>query len=146
VKTKLPVIGLFLTALFATHAHAQQVPPFINGGGVGIFDPEISVVNSGVILDAQPVVSHDRRYVTINMRPTNTRLLALQSYAVNSPFTSAPLGFVGGANPFGTMLPTQSSGRASKSNLTPSVRTSPEKIRAQTSGVLDRRGMTRLSN
>jgi len=140
-------LSCLLLSVVATSVHAQNVPPFFNpNSGVGVFDPEIAVVNSGVLLDAQAVVSNDRKYVTLNMQPTNTRLLALQSYAVNSPFTSAPLGFVGGANPFGTMLPTQSSGRASKSNLTPSVRTSPEKIRAQTSGVLDRRGMTRLSN
>jgi len=141
VKTKLPVIGLFLTALFATHAHAQQVPPFINGGGVGIFDPEISVVNSGVILDAQPVVSQDRRYVTINMRPTNTRLLALQSYRSTGPIVNGLLGFVGGANPFGDSVPDEVMQR----NLTPGIRASPAAVARHASGILDRRGRTRIS-
>jgi len=135
------VIGLFLTALCATHAHAQQVPPFFNGGGVGIFDPEISVVNSGVILDAQPAVSHDRRYVTINMRPTNTRLLALQSYRTSGPIVNGSLGFVGGANPFGDSVPDD----AVQRDLTPSIRASPAGVARQVSGILDRRGRTRIS-
>src|SRR4051812_25501654 len=60
------LIGVFSVGVFASVAAAQQ-PPFFGGGAVA-FDPEISVVNSGALLDAQVVVSHDRRYVTINAR------------------------------------------------------------------------------
>lgn len=76
-------------------APAQVAPP-VFGGGASLFDPEISVVRSGAVLDAQAVVSHDRRYVTINTRASQTRLLALRPFQVQSPLN---LGFVGGANP-----------------------------------------------
>jgi hypothetical protein len=63
------------------------------GGGVTAFDPEIKVLNSGAILDAQAVVSSDKKYVTITARPSNTQLLALRQFS----FNQAPqgLGFVG---------------------------------------------------
>lgn len=72
-----------------------QVPPFFNGGG-GIFDPEISVVQSGVVLDAQAVVSADRKYVTLNMRAQNAQLLALREFAFQTGAGGAG-GRVGGA-------------------------------------------------
>ena len=52
--THLALLAAGVLALFSPPARAQV--PFV-GAGVGIFDPEISVVQSGVILDAQAVVS-----------------------------------------------------------------------------------------
>ena len=78
----------------ASTAHAQRVP-FFNAAPTG-FDPEISVVNSGALLDAQAVVSDDRKYVTINARPSSSRLLALREFTFQSA-GAVPLGFVGGA-------------------------------------------------
>jgi hypothetical protein len=85
--------GLVLPALTAS----AQVPPFFNGGG-GIFDPEIDVIESGQLLDAQAVVSADRKYVTMTMRPQNTQLLALREFAfqVGGGGGGAPAGIVGG--------------------------------------------------
>src|SRR6187549_396611 len=57
-----------------------QVPPFFDGGG-GVFDPEIGVVQSGVILDAQAVVSADRKYVTMTTRFQDAQLLNLREFA-----------------------------------------------------------------
>src|SRR4051812_9657392 len=73
-------------------APAQVFPrvPFI-GPGVVAFNPEISVINSGALLDAQPTVSSDRKYVTITMRPQLSTLIDLQSFT----FQTA-LGNVGG--------------------------------------------------
>ncbi|MBC8106072.1 MAG: hypothetical protein H7Z14_05745 [Anaerolineae bacterium] len=94
--------------LTSTSISRAQVPPF-NGGGAFAFDPEISVVNSGALLDAQVVVSSDRKYVTINMRPSLSRLNALNVFPVQSvgfggqgggggaAGGGAQLGFVGGA-------------------------------------------------
>ncbi len=80
-----------------------QVPPFF-GGGVVAFDPEVSVLQSGVLTDVQPLVSDDRKYVTLNMRATNARVQQLLPFVVNS--VSNPqigLGFVGGIQlPAGT--------------------------------------------
>jgi len=72
---------------------AQNRPvPFI-APGVVAFNPEISVVNSGVLLDVQPTVSHDRKYVTISARPQESTLIALQPFT----FQQSALGLVGGA-------------------------------------------------
>ena len=103
------VVTLAVTG-FSSIALAQ-VPPF-NGGGVVAFDPEISVVNSGALLDAQVVVSADRKYVTINARPSLTRLNSLTVFpavgvgaqpggggggAGGAGGGGAQFGFVGGA-------------------------------------------------
>jgi hypothetical protein len=82
------LIALALLAMTSA-ASAQSV----FGGGVTAFDPEIRVLNSGAILDAQVVVSADKKYVTITARPNNTQLLALRQFS----FNPAPqgLGFVG---------------------------------------------------
>ena len=84
--------GLGMLLLSAPAASAQ-VPPFFNGGG-GIFDPEIDVIESGMLLDAQAVVSADRKYVTLTMRPQNTQLLSLQEFA----FQVGGAGVPGGGN------------------------------------------------
>src|SRR5690349_22561749 len=107
--------GLILICLTADRAQAQAGPPFFGGGVVG-FDPEISVVNTGALLDAQVVVSDDRRYVTINARPSLSRLNSLQVFQTQAARLQgggggggaaggssgagtggAALGFVGGA-------------------------------------------------
>jgi hypothetical protein len=87
-------------AAFTANASGQVRP--IVGRGVTAFDPEISVVNSGAVLDAQAVVSHDRRYVTITMAPQNSRLIALRPFPVQGV---AGNGNVGGANVGGGNAP-----------------------------------------
>jgi hypothetical protein len=73
---------------------AAQAPPFFGAGG-GIFDPEISTVQSGVLLDATAVVSADRKYVTMTTRFQLADLLALREFAFQTG--GAPGGQVGGA-------------------------------------------------
>src|SRR5689334_19507896 len=76
------------------------------GGGVVAFNPEISTVSSGTLVDAQPVVSYDRKYVTLNMQAQNSSLLALRTFQVSGVVNPAPaLGFVGGVNPGGVATP-----------------------------------------
>ncbi len=88
------VIGSLAVLLFPLIGRAQQ----FGTGGAGLFEPEIDVVNSGAILDAQATVSADRKYVTMTMRPQNTQLLALRQFAFQ---TGQPVqgGIVGGVNP-----------------------------------------------
>ena len=59
-------------------ASAQRTPFFGPSGTA--FDPEIGVVNTGELLDAQVAVSDDLKYVTINARPSSSRLLALRDF------------------------------------------------------------------
>src|SRR4051812_44555560 len=60
--THLALLAAGVVAVLSLPARAQV--PFV-GAGAAIFDPEIGVVQSGVILDAQAVVSADRKYVTM---------------------------------------------------------------------------------
>jgi hypothetical protein len=84
--------------LAAPHVvQAQRVLPFFSPVGTG-FDPEISVVNTGQVLDAQAVVSNDMKYVTITARPSSSQLLALRDFSFQTASNRQPrLGFVGGA-------------------------------------------------
>ena len=72
----LAILGL---ALLLAAPAMGQVPPFF-GNGATAFDPEVSTLYSGALMDAQPVVSYDRKYVTLNMRATNTRVRALVNF------------------------------------------------------------------
>jgi hypothetical protein len=95
-----PAVALLIAACglaFPRLASAQRVVPFFSPAGTG-FDPEISVVNSGQVLDAQAVVSNDMKYVTINARPSSSQLLALRDFSFQTASNRQPrLGFVGGA-------------------------------------------------
>ena len=74
-----PAILAFVTlAALPSLASAQRTPFFGPSGTT--FDPEIGVVNSGELLDAQVAVSDDLKYVTINARPSSSRLLALRDF------------------------------------------------------------------
>lgn len=91
-----------LLSMYWTPSLAKaQAPPF-NGGGVVGFDPEISVVNTGALMDAQVVVSDDRRYVTINARPSQSRLIALNVFQTQAALLQGGGAAGGGAGPGGT--------------------------------------------
>ncbi len=40
-----------------------------------IADPQVGVVSDGIVLDVRPTISHDRRYITLDLRPTVATLL-----------------------------------------------------------------------
>jgi general secretion pathway protein D len=61
------------------------------GTGVGIFDPEIGIVSSGVLLDVVATVSADRKYVTLTLRPQLAQLVDLEEFLFQ----------VGGTSTFG---------------------------------------------
>jgi hypothetical protein len=127
--------GLFLSC--ALSAHAQRVPPFFSGGAAA-FEPQIGIVNSGVVQDAQAVVSHDLKYVTLNMQVQNSNLLALQEFTFQR---LPPLGIVG--LPQTIILDTKNS-RQKPANVS-SLMTSPSEIkRLADSWILEREGMFRV--
>lgn len=105
------------------------------GGGVVAFDPEISTVSSGVVMDVQPTVTYDRKYVNINMQAQDSRVIALHNFQVASGTTAGPaLGFVGGVT-------TTTSGFAPAD---PARGSSPDEIdrwAVAARSVLSRRGM-----
>ena len=68
-------LTIALTLICVRFASAQNTPPFF-GGGVVANSPTISTVNSGAVFDAQAVVSHDRKYVTIGAQAQDSSLIA----------------------------------------------------------------------
>jgi len=65
-------------------AAAPPAPPVIIAGGVnGAYDPVVSMVATGSVLDVEGTVSPDRRYVTMTLRPQVTSNLQMFTYAVN---------------------------------------------------------------
>ena len=88
-------LAVLVGGFAGSDAFAQRVP-FFAGAATG-FDPEISVVNSGQILDSQVAVSNDLKYVTINARAQSSQLLALREFSFAGGGRAPLLGFVGGA-------------------------------------------------
>lgn len=62
----------------------------IAGGGVVILpDPIIDIISDGIILDVKPIVSADRKYITVELRPTVATLFpappAINFLIINHP-------------------------------------------------------------
>jgi hypothetical protein len=47
------------------------------------YDPVISVLTQGVVLDVRPIVSNDRKYVTLELRPSLAELQTIRSIDIN---------------------------------------------------------------
>lgn len=129
--------GAFLFASFLVLADAQAQVPVI-GPGATAFDPEIGVVNSGGVLDAQAVVSHDRRYVTITMGAQQAKVIEVRNFPVQA--VTGGGGFVGGADP-GAGNPAHTADPNRPGNLV--LNPSPDELRDPL--ILNRRGMIRLA-
>jgi len=71
------------------------------GTGVAAFSPQISVVDSGVLLDVTATVSADRKYVTLTLRPQLATLLDLKSFNFQSPTSGTGIGGLGGLGGIG---------------------------------------------
>ena len=145
-STSLPLaaIGLFtLLVLPGTPARGQAVPaaipPFFNAVP-NIFDPEIDIVETGTLLDAQAVVSDDRKYVTLTMRPQVSTLVALREFTFQRGQNFGPVGF---PPPAQNNAPNDANGNG---NAAPDAReaAAAAAARAVRPAVLDRPGMTRI--
>jgi hypothetical protein len=86
--------GVVLIGWCASAVSAQN-NNFFNRGGVGLFNPIIDVVNTGDRLVVRPVVSADRKYVTITGQYQSANLVSIQNF----PFFGVANqgGLVGGA-------------------------------------------------
>ncbi len=54
----------------------------VTGDGVGLFNPIIDTVQTGVRLVVQPTVSADRKYVTLSLQPQVSSLVGLTNFPV----------------------------------------------------------------
>ena len=121
--------GSALPFVLAPAARAQGVAPIFGGGAVA-FQPEIGVINTGVLNDVQATVSQDLKYVTLNMQPQQSNLIALHEFAFGQ---QTNLGFVGSAN-LGKL----------PAGGQPGVMNPPVSVGPGSGLVLNRQGMTRL--
>jgi hypothetical protein len=128
------IFALFGWLALATPAWAQ---PFMGGGTA--FDPEVGVVESGALLEAQATVSADRKYVTITTGATNTRLRDLVLFPVQVTDFGGASGFVGGVGGGGAAGVGAGAGAAASSGTT-GINSSPTAISNQNS-ILNREGM-----
>jgi general secretion pathway protein D len=81
--------------LIATQrAYISNLTPVV-GNGVVSFQPTISDVADGVLLDVQATVSADRKYVTLTLRPQLSVLLGLFDFSFQVG-TSQVVGGIGG--------------------------------------------------
>jgi len=151
MQLRLALLAIIAVALLAPVAKAQNAQPFFNPAGVAAFTPEVDVVQSGVIQDVQAVVSADRKYVTLNMRPTQSTLIALRDFTFQN---GAGLGFVGSSGPngggnAGNVNGNAVGGAGNINNVAAGPRPqaaqapAPAAVPARPS-VLDRPGMTRM--
>jgi len=51
------------------------------------FDPTVSVITTGIVLDVEGTISSDRRYVTLTLRPSLANLVALSDFSVGGAGT-----------------------------------------------------------
>ena len=138
VKTFRLLLPLLMIAGLPGLVRAQATPPFYSPGSTA-FNPQISVVNSGILLNAQAVVSADRKYVTLNMQPVQTQLMALIPFNINA---QTNLGFVGGVRPTVGTTATGSGAGPTHRPGQPPVRMAAPPVSA--ASVLERPGMTLL--
>ena len=118
------LLAAFALFLLPSLASAQAASGF---GGSSLFEPEVDIVNSGVILDTQATVSADRKYVTMTFRTSNTQLLALRSFTFQS--NGPAVGNIGGGGAAGGigggMANPPASTQPSAGGVNPPVRLSP---------------------
>ncbi|MGB7158913.1 MAG: hypothetical protein WBD40_12645, partial [Tepidisphaeraceae bacterium] len=64
-------------------AYVSDLEPVVGTRAVA-FDPDIAIVPSGILLDVTGTVSSDRKYVTLTLRPTLSRLVDLRPFTIQS--------------------------------------------------------------
>jgi hypothetical protein len=93
--TRLLFLAVACAAAFSFAPAARAQVPFFNQQAA-LFDPEISTLTTGVLNDVQATVSSDRKYVTLNMRASNSELVALREFMFQTGSTvGLPTGFAG---------------------------------------------------
>jgi type II secretory pathway component GspD/PulD (secretin) len=58
-----------------------------------VADPQINVLNEGVVLDVRPTIHHDRKYLTLEIQPTVAKVVALRNYSSTLGGNTSPVSF-----------------------------------------------------
>jgi len=127
------LLAILALWLLPSSASAQYYPYY--NRDVMLYEPVIDVVTSGVQMTATPVVSADRKYVTITAQPQLSQLIRLQNFAVATGFG----GFVGG------YLPPQPQPQPQLTGRRPTSPANPPAAARSRPGILSQPGMTRIA-
>jgi hypothetical protein len=128
-----------ILVLFSSFAHGQAVPFYY--GTPTVAEPEISYVTTGSDIGGQNIVSHDRKYITLDIGAENSNLLGFHTFTFQNG-----LGFVGSAAAVKGLTAaknrlTSTLSPPARNVLTPSIAASPTEL-APIPTLLDRPGMT----
>lgn len=129
MQLRISIPAALFTLLLINQAHAQN-DDFFNRG-VALYDPIIDVVNTGSRTVVAPVVSADRKYVTITADLQVSRVVDMVTYPIAIPNFNGNAGNVQAPALGG---PAPEPGAAGPVVVRPRPRT----------GVLNQVGMTRL--
>jgi type II secretory pathway component GspD/PulD (secretin) len=56
-----------------------------------VADPQINVLNEGVVLDVRPTIHHDRKYLTLEIQPTVAKVVALRDFSSTLGGNTSPV-------------------------------------------------------
>jgi|688.fasta_scaffold10315_1 hypothetical protein len=58
-----------------------------------VADPQVNVLNEGVVLDVRPTIHQDRRYLTLEIQPTVAKVVALRDFSSTLGGNTSPVEF-----------------------------------------------------
>ncbi|MEO2094696.1 MAG: hypothetical protein ABGY71_11585 [bacterium] len=58
-----------------------------------VADPQVNVLNEGVVLDVRPTIHHDRRYLTLEVQPTVAKVVNMRTYSSTLGGNTSPVEF-----------------------------------------------------
>ena len=58
-----------------------------------VADPQVNVLNEGVVLDVRPTIHHDRKYLTLEIQPTVAKVIALRNFSSTLGGNTSPVEF-----------------------------------------------------
>ena len=56
-------------------------------------DPQVNVLNEGVVLDVRPTIHHNRKYLTLEIQPTVAKVVALRDFSSTLGGNTSPISF-----------------------------------------------------
>jgi tetratricopeptide (TPR) repeat protein len=58
-----------------------------------VADPQVNVLNEGVVLDVRPTIHHNRRYLTLEVQPTVAKVINVRTYSSTLGGNTSPVEF-----------------------------------------------------
>jgi len=58
-----------------------------------VADPQINILQEGIVLDVRPTIHHDRKYLTLEVQPTVAKVVALRNFSSTLGGNTSPIQF-----------------------------------------------------